>query len=70
MTTSSLLSSPELPCSYAHEGQGAEVNYEPEITTYRCPNGMEWPGDVWPYLEMECLNRRWSPPDLPRCVRA
>ena len=36
----------ELPCIMqpppAPEGPGAERNYNPDITTYRCPNGYMW----------------------------
>jgi len=44
-----------------------------EITTYRCKNGYEWQlGDgrrIWPYLEVECLNKKWSRSELPNCVK-
>ena len=49
------------------EGEGAERNYGPDITTYRCPNGYEWHNGQWPYLENECLNRKWSHKTLPPC---
>ena len=49
------------------EGEGAERNYGPDITTYRCPNGLEWHNGQWPYLENECLNRKWSHKTLPPC---
>ena len=48
-------------------GEGAERNYGPEVTTYRCPNGYEWSNGQWPYLENECLNRKWSHKTLPEC---
>ena len=61
----------ELPCNEQPppvlEGEGAERNYGPDITTYRCPNGYEWHNGQWPYLENECLNRKWSHKTLPPC---
>ena len=50
-------------------GEGSERVFGMEITKYRCKNGYEWPNKVWPYLEMECLNRKWAPAALPECVR-
>ena len=63
---------PELPCKNppppSLPGEGAERNYGPEITTYRCPNGYEWSTGAWPYLENECLNKRWQyRTSLPPC---
>ena len=61
----------ELPCPEqpvpAKDGEGSERNYGPEITTYRCPNGYMWQDGQWPYLQMECLNRKWVPKELPDC---
>lgn len=65
----------ELPCPEkpppATDGEGSERNYGPEITTYRCPNGYMWDmgKGIWPYLEMECLNKKWAPSSLPPCMR-
>ena len=56
-----------MPPPPAKEGEGAERNYHPEVSTYRCPNGYEWVDGQWPYLELECLNRRWEPSVLPDC---
>ena len=50
-------------------GEGSERIFGMEITKYRCKNGYEWPGNRWPYLEMECLNKKWAPAALPECVR-
>ena len=62
----------ELPCVDAPppalEGEGTERNYGPDVTTYRCPNGYMWSTGHWPYLELECLNRKWAPPSLPDCI--
>ena len=33
----------------------------------RCANGYEWNNGRWPYLEMECLNKKWVPAELPSC---
>ena len=38
-----------------------------ENTDHRCPNGYEWHNGQWPYLENECLNRKWSHKTLPPC---
>ena len=61
----------ELPCPSQPPdvlpGEGAERNYGMEITTYRCPNGYEWVTGDWPYLEVECLNKKWSRTTLPDC---
>ena len=44
------------------------MNYGPEVTTYRCPNGLEWSNGQWPYLENECLNKKWQyRTSLPAC---
>lgn len=53
----------------APEGEGSERAFGFEITKYRCKNGYQWKNGQWPYLEMECLNRKWSPKLLPECVR-
>ena len=69
----------ELPCPEQPpkilDGEGAERNYGMEITTYRCPNGYEWwhtvkgkQQRIWPYLEVECLNKKWSIGTLPECI--
>ena len=62
----------ELPCPTqpppVTPGEGAERIYGAEITTYRCQNGYEWETGQWPYLEMECLNKKWAPPELPGCI--
>ena len=34
---------------------------------FRCQNGYEWNNGKWPYMEMECLNKRWVPENLPSC---
>ena len=62
----------ELPCKTppppSLPGEGAEMNYGPEVTTYRCPNGLEWSNGQWPYLENECLNKKWQyRTSLPAC---
>ena len=57
----------ELP-PRAPEGEGAERVFGMEVTRYRCPNGFQWEGGQWPYLEMECLNKKWAPKQLPSCV--
>ena len=61
----------ELPCPVqpppALPGEGSERNYGIEVTTYRCPNGYEWVTGHWPYLEVECLNKKWSRNKLPDC---
>ena len=62
----------ELPCKTppppSLPGEGAEMNYGPEVTTYRCPNGLEWSDGQWPYLENECLNKKWQyRTSLPAC---
>ena len=40
----------ELPCPAQPPpilpGEGTERNYNPEITTYRCPNGYQWEGGI------------------------
>ena len=62
----------KLPCPVqpppAPTGEGAERVYGPEITHYRCQNGNEFKGGQFPYLEMECLNKKWTPKRLPACV--
>ena len=64
---------PELPCPIqpppAPEGEGSERVYGVEVTKYRCKNGYMWDNGKWPYLEMECLNKKWAPKTLPQCVR-
>ena len=64
---------PELPCPLqpppATDGEGSERVFGVEVTKYRCKNGFKWEGGQWPYLEMECLNKKWSPKTLPQCVR-
>ena len=40
-----------------------------EVTKYRCKNGFQWSNGKWPYLEMECLNKKLAPNTLPECVR-
>ena len=30
-------------------------------------NGYEWETGDWPYLQVECLNKRWSHATLPSC---
>ena len=74
------MSCPLLPPP-APEGEGAERRFGVDVTRwsvipgpasvarYRCRNGHQWEDGSWPYLEMECLNRRWVPPTLPQCVR-
>ena len=61
----------ELPCASQPPpilpGEGTERNYGIEVTTYRCPNGYEWSTGQWPYLEVECLNKKWSRNSLPDC---
>ena len=63
----------ELPCKDqpppAPEGEGSERVFGVEVTKYRCKNGYMWENGKWPYLEMECLNRKWSPKTLPECIR-
>ena len=63
---------PELPCSSqppeAPPGEGAERIYGAEITSFRCQNGYEWSTGAWPYLHMECLNKKWAPEKLPACI--
>ena len=53
----------------AHEGEGSERVFGMEVTKYRCKNGFQWSNGKWPYLEMECLNKKWAPKQLPECVR-
>ena len=53
----------------APEGEGSERVFGMEVTKYRCKNGFQWPNGKWPYLEMECLNKKWAPKTLPECVR-
>ena len=36
-------------------------------TTNRCPNGYMWETGDFPYLEVECLNKKWSRKSLPEC---
>ena len=59
----------KLPCPEqpppATKGEGAERVYGPEVTKYRCENGYMFKGGQFPYLEMECLNKRWMPARLP-----
>merc|ERR1719210_2704334 len=52
----------------APEGEGSERVFGVEVTKYRCKNGYMWENGKWPYLEMECLNRKWSPKTLPECI--
>ena len=33
-----------------------------------CENGYEWNNGKWPYLEMECLNKKWVPAELLSCT--
>ena len=54
--------------SKGDQGEGAERVFGMEVTRYRCPNGFLWEGGQWPYLEMECLNKKWAPRKLPACV--
>ena len=65
--------SPEMFCPEepppAPEGEGSEKVFGMEVTKYRCKNGFEWSNGKWPYLEMECLNKKWAPKTLPECVR-
>ena len=62
----------KLPCPEqpppAPPGEGAERLYGPEVTKYRCQNGFLFRTGQYPYLDMECLNKRWIPPRLPECV--
>ena len=58
---------PEQPPSKA-AGEGAERVYGPEVTKYRCENGYMFKSGQFPYLDMECLNKRWMPARLPQCV--
>jgi hypothetical protein len=62
---------PELPCKEdpppVLAGEGAEMNFGVEVTTYRCPNGYMWETGDFPYFEVECLNKKWSRKDLPAC---
>ena len=64
--------SPEMFCPDqpppAPEGEGSERVFGMEVTKYRCKNGFEWSNGKWPYLEMECLNKKWAPKTLPECV--
>ena len=53
----------------APEGEGSERVFGMEVTKYRCKNGYQWANGKWPYLEMECLNKKWAPKTLPDCVR-
>ena len=55
-------------------GEGSERIYSPEVTNYRCQNGFKWEEKnnlelVGLYLQMECLNKKWTPKKLPPCVR-
>ena len=48
--------------------------YGSEVTSYRCQNGFKWEEEdnleiVGLYLQMECLNKKWTPKNLPACVR-
>ena len=52
----------------APEGEGSERIFGMEVTKYRCKNGYQWANGKWPYLEMECLNKKWAPKTLPDCV--
>ena len=65
--------SPEMFCPEqpppAPEGEGSERVFGMEVTKYRCKNGFQWSNGKWPYLEMECLNKKWAPKTLPECVR-
>ena len=49
-------------------GEGAERVYGPEVTKYRCENGYMFKSGQFPYLDVECLNKRWMPGRLPQCV--
>ena len=54
---------PSLP-----NGPGAEFVYDPYITHYRCQNGYMFEDGHFPYLKVECLNRKWNPRKLPACI--
>ena len=68
----------ELPCPEqppdALPGEGTERTYGPDVTKYRCKNGYKWKENeklviVGLYLEVECLNKKWTPKNLPDCIR-
>ena len=62
----------KLPCPkeppQPPEGQGTEMVYTTEMVHYRCQNGHMFETGQLPYFSVECLNRKWSPAKLPKCV--
>ena len=49
-------------------GPGAERIYDLQITRYKCQNGHQFEDGSFPYFEVECLNKRWRPSKIPKCI--
>ena len=50
------------------DGPGAARIYNPQITQYKCQNGFMFEDGSFPFLGVECLNRKWRPQNLPKCI--
>ena len=44
--------------------------FDSEYTSYKCPNGLMFDGDIYPYYYSNCSSdRNWVPKTLPECIR-